>query len=215
MEKDAREKLDPIDHLIYVTLDLEEGIQTLYELLGIRATYGGMHPDFGTCNALISLGEDSYLEIMAPDPQSSRSVRPRPFGIDTLQGPRLASWAVKASQLDPFVAEARRKGIPLGEVIEMHRELPSGQILAWKVTDLLASVADGIVPLFIDWGNSPHPALSAAPGARLLRLRATHPDAERVGGMLRTLGLSLPVTWGRHPALIATLDSPKGIVELY
>jgi hypothetical protein len=75
-------------------------------------------------------------------------------------------------------------------------------------------VADRIVPYFIDWGTSPHPALTAAKGASLLGLRAEHPDAPRVRIMLDRLGLDLPLQRGAAPALIATISSPKGRVEL-
>jgi hypothetical protein len=48
----------------------------------------------------------------------------------------------------------------------------------------------------------------------LLSLRAEHPDADRVQGMLRQLELELAVGRGPKPALIATFGSPKGRVEL-
>lgn len=75
-------------------------------------------------------------------------------------------------------------------------------------------MADGIVPLFIDWGDTPHPAFTAARGATLVSLRAEHPDVRGVSEMLRNLGLDLPVTQGSSPALIATIDGPRGRVEL-
>jgi hypothetical protein len=75
-------------------------------------------------------------------------------------------------------------------------------------------IADGIVPFFIDWGTTPHPASSAAPGATLIALRAEHPDPTKVRMILNQLGFDLPVTKGPTPALVATIDSPRGRVEL-
>jgi hypothetical protein len=75
-------------------------------------------------------------------------------------------------------------------------------------------LADGLVPFFIDWGRSPHPAQTAAPGASLVALRAEHPDAQSVQRLLLALGLDLPVQSGPRPALVATIDSPRGRVEL-
>ena len=70
------------------------------------------------------------------------------------------------------------------------------------------------MPFFIDWGSSPHPALTAAKGATLTQLRAEHPDAPRVQKMLDALGLDLKVSPASAPAIIATIDSPRGRVEL-
>ena len=51
-------------------------------------------------------------------------------------------------------------------------------------------------------------------GVTLLSLRAEYPEADRLGQMLKVLGLDLAVTRGPKPALIATFDSPRGKVEL-
>ena len=102
----------------------------------------------------------------------------------------------------------------LGQVKSGSRRRPDGVQLSWKFTDPWAPVADGIVPFFIDWGDSPHPAHTASKGATLVSLRAEHPDVQRVGEMLRHLGFDLPVKQGASPALIAVIESPRGRVEL-
>ncbi len=94
------------------------------------------------------------------------------------------------------------------------RTRPDGVVLSWRYTDPNVAVADRLVPYFIDWGSSPHPAATAAKGATLIGLRAEHPDAPRVQGLLDQLELALIVRSGPRPALIATIDSPKGRVEL-
>jgi hypothetical protein len=55
-----------IDHLVYAAPNLDSAIDDLEERFGVRATLGGQHPAFGTKNALMSLGTDVYLEIIAP-----------------------------------------------------------------------------------------------------------------------------------------------------
>ena len=104
--------------------------------------------------------------------------------------------------------------MPLGEVKSGSRRRPDGVQLSWQFTDPSVRVADGIVPLFIDWGDSPHPARTAAKGATLISLRAEHPDVRGVSGMLRRLGLDLPVKRAQSPALIAVIEGPRGRVEL-
>jgi hypothetical protein len=75
-------------------------------------------------------------------------------------------------------------------------------------------VAGGVVPFLIDWGASAHPAAKAARGTSLVALRGLHPDAHAVRGVLAELGLPLPVEPGDAPALVATLETPRGTVTL-
>ncbi|MDK1010172.1 MAG: VOC family protein [Actinomycetota bacterium] len=57
-----------VDHLVYSTPDLDEGIHLVEQLFGTDVTPGGRHENWGTRNALVSLGESTYLEIISPDP---------------------------------------------------------------------------------------------------------------------------------------------------
>jgi hypothetical protein len=213
-QHESSELLAKVDHLVYAAPDLQTGIDAIDKLLGVHATQGGQHPGMGTRNALVALGPSTYLEIIGPDPEQPKPAGPRRFGIDDLKAPRLLTWVAKGTRLESFADRARRDGVALGPVISGSRRRPDGVSLSWRYTDPNAVVADRLVPYFIDWGSSPHPAATAAKGASLVALRAEHPDAQRVGKMLRQLGLALPVQPGPKPALIATLDGPKGRVEL-
>jgi hypothetical protein len=206
--------LPRVDHLVYATPDLHRGVAELEKRLGVRATPGGQHVGLGTHNALIALGPYTYIEIIAPDPAQPAPPGPRRFGLDNLTESRLVTWAAKGTELEKLRADAVQNGIPLGKVGPGSRRRPDGVELAWQSTDSQASVADGVIPFFIDWGHSPHPAQSAAKGASLVALRAEHPDAKNVQRMLQLLGLPLSVRQGAHAALVATIDSPRGRVEL-
>jgi len=203
-----------VDHLIYTTPDLDRGIAEIELLLGVRPTLGGRHPTWGTHNAFAALGPTSYLEILAPDSEHLPSSGWRPFGLDVRGRSRLTAWAAKARGLAEFRKEAARHGVELGTVLGGSRQQSGGTLLTWQLTDLRCVVADGIVPFFIDWEQSPHPALAAPQGAILAELLAEHPDADRVSRMLRAVALDLPVAVGPAPALIAQIDCPKGRVEL-
>ena len=203
-----------IDHLVYATPDLDLGVRSIERLLGVRATPGGQHPGFGTRNALVALGPSIYLEIIGPDPDQPKPVGPRRFRIDELKAPQVVAWVAKGTGLEQLMTRARRDGVALGDVIAGRRKRPDGVTLSWTYTDPNVVIEDRLIPYFIDWGTSPHPALTAAPGATLVSFRAEHPDAARVQKMLRDVGLHLPVTTGPNPTLIATIDSPKGRVEL-
>jgi len=213
-QKGAAELLTKVDHLVYATPDLNRGVEEIEKILGVRATPGGQHPGRGTRNALITLGPTTYLEIIAPDPEQPPPKTPRLFGIDRLKESRLVAWAANGSDLGRLRDDAERKGARLGEVMSGSRRRTDGVLLSWRYTDPQTVLADGLVPFFIDWGQSPHPARTAAQGASLIALRAEHPDAQRVQRLLNELGLDLPVQTGATPALVAIIDSPRGRVEL-
>ncbi len=211
-QQSSPELLSRVDHLVYATPDLDRGIAELEKLLGVRATPGGQHLGLGTRNALIALGPYTYIEIIAPDPAQPAPSTPRRFGIDDLKSSRLVTWAAKGTDLEKLRADAAQNGVALGKVQSGGRRRPDGVQLSWQST--ASQAGDGIVPFIIDWGQSPHPAQSAAKGATLISLRAEHPDATNVQRMLQQLGLEVHVTSGSRPALVATIDSPRGRVEL-
>jgi hypothetical protein len=212
--KTATNLLAAVDHLVYATPDLNASIDALEKRLGVRAAPGGQHPGRGTRNALIALSPTSYIEIIGPDPEQPKPDQPRQFGIDTLTEARLVTWAAKSNDLERTATLAGSHAVKLGEVLPGSRRRPDGVLLNWRYTNPRVVVADGIVPFFIDWGATPHPAQTAASGASLLDLAGEHPDAERVQQMLTGLGLRLQVKKGPSPALTAIISSPRGRIEL-
>ena len=206
--------LSRIDHLVYATPNLATSVEQIERLLGVRAVPGGQHPGAGTRNSLIALGDETYLEIIGPDPDQPKPPRPRRFGIDELKAPRLVTWAVKGAELEAIVETAKGHGVDLGQVQSGSRRRPDGVLLSWRLTVSPVLTADGIVPFFIDWGKTPHPAASLPKGCVLVALRAEHPDANRIQAELSALGLNLRVAGGSAPALIATIRTPHGNVEL-
>ena len=156
--------LKRLDHLVYAVPDLDTGVADLARQLGVRAAPGGPHPGRGTRNALIALGPESYLEIIAPDPAQPEPAGGRWFGVDPRAPARLAGWAAKGSDLPRLVAAAAQRGVPLGEVMPGARKRPDGVELRWTLTNPDTRAVFGLAPFFIDWGTSPHPAATAPRG---------------------------------------------------
>ena len=206
--------LPPVDHLVYATTDLSTGVNEIERLVGVRATPGGKHTGRGSHNALLSLGRAMYLEIIAPDPDQPDPEHPRPFGLDTLREPRIVGWAMRTTDIERAVAEARSAGYDPGHIISMTRAKPDGMELRWQLTSHPHLPGDGLVPFLIHWEPGDHPSRTSPGGCALVDLEAEHPHSETVQPMIDALGIDLQVTEGGRPALIATIECPRGTVVI-
>ena len=201
-----------IDHLIVATADLNAAVDDLEVRFGVRAERGGKHLGLGTHNALVGLGDATYLEIIAPDPDQPAPSMPRPFGLDTVHRPRLAGWALACDDINAAIERARRHGYDPGDAIDMQRMSPAGTLLRWRLT--LNALNGGPVPLLIDWGHSAHPSRSAPQGLRLDSFAIEHPDPDQLLSTLAALDADIPITPADTVALVAQLEGPNGPKEL-
>ncbi len=200
-----------IDHLVYACSTLDEGLDRVEALLGVRPALGGRHPGFGTHNALLSLGPTTYLEVIAPDPTLARPVRGLAFGLEGLRRPKLSTWALRCEAIDEVAARSR---VGLGSVLAGTRQTPDGTVLEWRLTDPFALPLGGAVPFLIAWGDTPHPAGAVPKGGTLVDFRVLHPEPERVRSALDALGAALDVDRAENPGLTAGIRTEQGRVEL-
>jgi len=203
-----------LDHLVYAVPDLAAAVAELEESLGLPFLAGGRHPEWGTRNAILPLGPASYLEVIGPDPESAAGVAPTVFGIDRLSAPRLVAWAARGTDLPGLTARARGQGIELGAPSPGSRVRPDGTVVKWTLTDPTQGRAGGVLPFFIEWGSGEHPAAGAEAETELLDFSAQHPDPESVSAQLRILGIGLDVVRGPAAALLATLQTRDGALDL-
>jgi hypothetical protein len=197
-----------IDHLVYAAPDLATAVAGVAERFGVRAQAGGKHIGLGTHNALLALGPQTYLEIIAPDPGQPQPSLPRPFGVDGVRHGGLVSWALACDDIDAAVAKARSHGYDPGDVAGAQRAGPTGTVLRWRLT--LNAMAGGLVPFLISWGDTEHPARSAARGLILESFHVEHPDPPSLAPLLTALGADVEVKPAAAPALVAHLSGPNG-----
>src|SRR5271163_3923839 len=122
-----------LDHILLGCSDLDRGIDFVERNTGVRAAFGGVHPGRGTRNALLSLGEKHYLEIIAPDPrQTGASDR---YGLQKLDDPRLVGWAAHPGDLNQFAIRLRDAGLAFEGPTPGSRQRPDGRLLQWKTVN--------------------------------------------------------------------------------
>jgi hypothetical protein len=201
-----------LDHILLGCSDLDRGIGFVEEHIGVRAAFGGVHPGRGTRNALLSLGEKHYLEIIAPDPKQS-AVSDH-YGLQMLAEPRLVGWAAHPGDLNQFAVRVRNAKLAFEGPNPGSRKRPDGRLLQWKTLNLKDD-RDGLLPFFIEWSDgSIHPSDDAPSGCKIVRFEIATPDPEKLEETAALLGLDVGIVRGAKAQLRATLAGPKGEVSL-
>ena len=201
-----------LDHLIVGCRDLDRGIDFVEENTGVRPAIGGVHPGRGTRNALLSLGERRYLEIMAPDPAQNRIVHyPQ---IREMNDPRLIGWAVHPPDMAAIAKQLHESQIAFQGPDDGSRKRPDGHVLTWRTVNLTDD-RHGLLPFFIEWSaDSIHPAKDAPARCRLEYFEIMSADPEELSSTFKRMGLDLPVERSDKARLRALISGPQGDLRL-
>jgi hypothetical protein len=198
-----------LDHLVVTARTLDEGAAYVEAVLGVKLSQGGQHPHMGTHNLLLSLGPETYLEVIAINPDAPAPDRPRWFHLDAFdQAPRMNNWVCRTDHLEAALEDA-----PAGTGAAY--ELSRGDF-RWSmaIPDEGRLPFDDAMPALMEWGvESPHPAARLPDlGVRLERLDVFHPDAEALMQQFPALATLDRVTVRRGPEkrLISTIATPEG-----
>ena len=226
-----------IDHLVVVAKTLEAGVAWCEATLGVTPGPGGEHALYGTHNRLSKIATPAnplaYLEIIAINPLAaprSASAVKRWFDMDdaALQSavtmePRLVHFVASTDDIASAVGALQALAIDRGPIVAASRQAPKG-LLQWQITVRPDGqrLFDGVLPSLIQWGNPGsaeplrlHPRNSLPrSGVSLKGITLTHPEASRLQAACNAIGLGgIAIEVG--PAnLVATLQTPKGLVTL-
>lgn len=181
-----------IDHFAIGASDLDSGTAWLKDQLGVDIPRGGKHAAMSTHNCVAQSGNNSFLELIAIDPDAPDPGRTRWFTLDNpqtqaklAQGPRALCWVVNTDDLDAVIAASP---VDLGEVLELSR----GD-LSWRLTvPKDGSLAEGgLLPAFIEWSMDTHPSANMQDiGITLETVKLTHPDPAALTEMLDKLNIT-------------------------
>ena len=220
-----------IDHLVIAATSLAEGVAWCESTLGITPGPGGEHPLMGTHNRLFKAASAAYpaayFEIIAINSGATNArinCAKRWFDLDdsslqhtlATRGPRLIHFVANMTQAGQGADALAQLNIDRGPLLDASRMTPSG-LLAWKITvrDDGQRLFNGTLPTLIEWG-AVHPAHHmAASGVSLQALQVCHPQAKLLRAAYQAIDLSsVGITQG-PPNLVATLHTPKGLVQLH
>src|SRR5467141_3546400 len=201
-----------LDHILLGGNDLDKGIEFVQEGTGVLPAIGGVHPGRGTRNALLSLGEHRYLEIIAPDPAQSEIAHfPQ---IRSMTEPRLIGWAVHPPDIAAIAKQLRENKVEFTGPADGSRKRPDGRVLNWKTINL-ADDRHGLLPFFVEWSaDSVHPSVDAGKGCTLDFFEVTSAHPEELSADLKRIGLDFPIQRSDKERLHAVISGPKGDLGL-
>jgi hypothetical protein len=151
-----------LDHIVFAAGPggLAGTTRDLAALLGEDFAGGGVHPRFGTRNAILPLTEGTYLEVVEvlDHPASDKA----PFGQAVRARSELGGgwlgWAVSVDEIGPFEQRLGR------EAVKGNRHRPDGVELLWKQLGVRGLQSDPQLPFFVQWqiGDDLHPSAGAS-----------------------------------------------------
>lgn len=197
-----------IDHIMLGIDDLDRGIDSFEQLTGVRPVYGGKHPR-GTHNALVSLGDGTYLEIIAV--QRGATPPAEPAGLTELHTLTPVGWAVSSKDSAQLRSRLTSAGMPVTEPGAGSRTTPAGTTLSWQTFNLKDRFDEA--PFFIVWSpQTAHPSTTSPTGCKLQRWSIAGPHRKNLEQLRTTLDLRIEIAEAPSTALRLSLNCPKGLV---
>ena len=208
------------DHFVVGISDLDNGMNLIEEMTGVRPVYGGVHPTIGTRNALISLGDHTYLEIIAPNPDADFEnldpVLKAEFMEPLIQMTSLRPflWAVGSSDLATTSRLLKEVGVELSSPEAGSRKKPDGKALNWHAA-FITEPRSAELPFFISWSDTTiSPAEDSPKGCHFEHFSISGPDTSVLEKLKEQLGLDVEIGIGSELKFQLALGCPKGIVTL-
>ena len=213
--------MNRLDHLVIGAETLRQGVDYIRSVLDVELPKGGLHKTMGTHNHLMQLGNDSYIEVIAINPEAAAPRQPRWFNLDdglmraSLQRqPRLITWVINTADIKAVELDAK---LPIGVPTELSRDSLSWQL---GLTEDGRLLANGLVPYVLQWHTEQHPSRSMADlGCRLHSLEIYHNRPDWLNSILASMSAdhlvsTYPLADTETPYLSANIETPSGLVNL-
>lgn len=132
-----------LDHVVVAVRDLHEAVRD-YRQLGFTVTFGGVHANRATQNALIVFVDGTYIELLAKTTET-----PLPDLIDfspmLADGEGLKGYTLGTDDIDADIVRLRGQGFRVDDAVPGERHRQDGTVIRWK----LALIEGGFSPFLI------------------------------------------------------------------
>ncbi len=163
-----------IEHLTLAINDFDQGLDDLRRITGVRPREIGSDAQLGTQSAVIGLGDNTYLQVMGPDPKADLStIDPE---LKTLVLDRIMEfseltpfgWAIGTHNMDRTRHLLRRAGLRTSEVATGSRKKGWGRAMEWDWARITRPDSR-VVPMIVQWPVDTKRPLDRAPSGCALR----------------------------------------------
>lgn len=208
-----------LDHVSYACgpEGLTATVDRLGDALGTKIVDGGVHPRFGTTNAILPLADNVYLEIVAvlEHPAADKAIFGQVVKRRAAAGGGWLGWVVAVDDLAPV---EERLGRP-ADTGNRHR--PDGHELRWRQVGINGLLTDPQLPFFIEWdcSDADHPAAAASGDLRLERIEMAGDRDALIEWLDRPTvdplaGVALDWVDGPPGIVAVHVATPHGVVRL-
>jgi len=203
-----------VDHIVYAFRNLDEGIKHVQSLTGAIPIKGGEHLEFGTHNALLSIGSNCYLELIAPDYNNSFRGK-RWMSVDQISRPTITRWSINSNDINSDAEKLGSIQTDLGEIINGQRSLSDNTTLKWKMTRPSSNKTIGTLPFLLDWSQSNfHPCDKLEKKCKLISVKIKTQNHKSLKSILGSTANKIQIITSNTDEINLTLDTPNGIVNL-
>lgn len=200
-----------LDHIVLAAPELEPAIIEFQEKTGIEPRISGSIKGLGIKTARVSFEGDSFLEIIAPDPEKGGPIGTllRASGLKGLQP---FHWAIRNSKTGELTGPMKKLGYT-PDCISMFGAREDGTPRKWEMLYLYGHKLKGMCPFFINWDNSDHPCESMPIVGDLMHVKITAPAEDLIHNLIgETASSGFSLEEG-PPSFEIKFDSPEGEVE--
>jgi len=199
-----------IDHILLLVADLLDYQTRFEEVTQVAPTYGGVHPSARASNALVDMGNGTYLEIIGPALDGTEG--PLTETLKQLDEPRLSWFAIRSEDLEQDIVRLEAAGFTHSGINEIEFESELRSKISYSGVVAVNHEWGDQMPFFINWGDTPHPTTTSAGGLEMTSFTVFHPDAQALTKVYNELNVGVAVEEAAVPGFRLTFSSPGGDV---
>ena len=136
-----------LDHVVWGVPSIAPIAERLLTANGLVTIAGGLHPAWGTRNAIVPLSGASLELVEIADPDAPMVGFTQAVARAAADGGRLCLWCVRTGDIE---ADATPRGL---HVTPGERDNPDGSIITWQVAGMAEACADPAEPFIIQWDD--------------------------------------------------------------